>query len=97
MGPLPGETNPSLSKLFPAYYKTRPLVSKNKIDEDGRPILVDLDSAEDTSTVTPSALEKIRLNYITNFLIVFRSIPLEKDPELYYAWLTRVEKHKASF
>ncbi|XP_058736960.1 uncharacterized protein LOC131609281 [Vicia villosa] len=97
MGPLPGETNPSLSKFFPAYYKTRLLVSKNKIDEDGRPISSKPDDTENTSIVNPSSLEKIRLNYVTNFVKVFRSIPLAKDPELYYAWLARVEKHKASF
>src|SRR4051812_10692234 len=97
MGPLPGKSNSTLNKFFPTYYKTRPLVSKNKIDEDGRPILADPNGAEDTSTVTPSTLEKIRLNYVTNFVKVFRSIPLAKDLELYYAWLARVEKHKASF
>ncbi|XP_058772354.1 serine/threonine-rich protein adg2-like [Vicia villosa] len=33
MGPLPGE-NSSPNKFFPAYYKTRPLVSKIKIDDE---------------------------------------------------------------
>src|SRR4051812_44227147 len=40
MGPLPGE-NSSLDKFFPAYYKTRPLVRKIKIDDKGNPILED--------------------------------------------------------
>ncbi|XP_058763040.1 uncharacterized protein LOC131636449 [Vicia villosa] len=52
MGPLPGESNSALNKFFPAYYKTRPLVSKNKINEDGRPILADPNGAEDTSTTS---------------------------------------------
>src|SRR3954468_4566736 len=50
MGPLPSEKNPSMNKLFPAYYKTRPLVSKIKIDEDGHSSLGEPDNAEEAST-----------------------------------------------
>src|SRR4051812_33647322 len=97
MGPLPSENIPSLNKFFPAYYKTRPLVSKIKIDEDGRSPLGKSASVEETSTATPLALAKIRLNYMTNSVKVFRSFPLAKDPDLYYAWLEKVEKLKESF
>ncbi|XP_058768267.1 uncharacterized protein LOC131641989 [Vicia villosa] len=96
MGPLPGE-NSSSNKFFPAYYKTRPLVSKIKIDDEGNPISEDSNPAEGASTAPPVALERIRLDYVTNFVKVFRSIPLAKDPELYYSWLAKVEKQKASF
>src|SRR3954469_13311210 len=97
MGPLPGENISSLNRLFPAYYKSRPLVSKTKIDEDGCSPSGESANIEETSTVTPLALTKIRLNYMTNFVKVFRSIPLAKDPDLYYAWLEKVEKLKESF
>src|SRR4051812_11590340 len=96
MGPLSGE-NSSPDKFFPAYYKTRPLVSKIKIDDKGNPISEDVNPTEETSTTPPVALEKIRLDYVTNFVRVFRSIPLAKDPELYYSWLNKVEKQRASF
>src|SRR3954463_3436150 len=96
MGPLSGE-NSSLDKFFPAYYKTRPLVSKIKINDEGNPILEDSNPTEGASTAPPVALEKIRLDYVSNFVRVFRSIPLAKDPELYYSWLAKVEKQKASF
>src|SRR3954464_5942879 len=97
MGPLPGENISSLNRFFPAYYKTTPLVSKTKIGEDGCSPSGESANIEETSTVTPLALTKIRLNYITNFVKVFRSIPLAKDPDLYYAWLEKIEKHKAYF
>src|SRR4051812_32240667 len=97
MGPLPGGNNSSLGKFFPAYYKTRPLVSKNKIDGDGNLISAETANVDDASTEATVALEKIRLNYAANFLKVFRSIPLAKDPDLYYARLTKVENKKASF
>src|SRR3954463_11036408 len=81
MGPLPSENIPSLNKFFPAYYKTRPLVSKIRIDEDGCSPLRKSANIEETSTATPLALTKIRLNYMTNPVKVFRSIPLAKDPD----------------
>src|SRR3954471_13965103 len=96
MGPLSGE-NSSLDKFFPAYYKTRPLVSKIKIDDKGNPISEDVNPTEEASTTPPVVLEKIRLDYVTNFVRVFRSIPLAKDRKLYYSWLNKVEKQKASF
>src|SRR3954465_4012735 len=97
MGPLPSENIQSVNKFFPAYYKTRPLVSKVKIDEDGRSPIGKSANVEETSTATPLSLTKIRLNYMTNSVKVFRSFPLAKDPELYYAWLTKVEGKKESF
>ncbi|XP_058748016.1 uncharacterized protein LOC131620851 [Vicia villosa] len=97
MGPLPSENIQSVNKFFPAYYKTRPIVSKVKIDEDGRSPLGKSTNVEETSTATPLALAKIRLNYMTNSVKVFRSFPLAKDPDLYYAWLEKVEKQKGSF
>src|SRR3954463_8346916 len=64
MGPLPSENIQSVDKFFPAYYKTRPIVSKVKIDEDGCSPLGKSANVEETSTATP--LAKIRLNYMTN-------------------------------
>ncbi|XP_058732451.1 uncharacterized protein LOC131603986 [Vicia villosa] len=96
MGPLPGEDNQTLSKFFPAYYKTRPLVSKANTNEEGCSPSGESANVEETSTVAPLALPKIRLNYMTNFVKVFRSLPLAKDPDLYFAWLEKVEKKKES-
>src|SRR3954466_2027603 len=52
MGPLPGGNNPSLGKFFPAYYKTRPVLSKNQIDEERNPISAKNTQVDDSSTET---------------------------------------------
>lgn len=90
MGPLP--SSEPQATFFPAYHKTRPLISRNKVTDKGKLMYEELgEGGSEPSKGRTIAQEKISLDYLTNTLKVFRFIPLAKDPEPYYAWLNKVE------
>lgn len=55
------------------------------------------DNQAKSSTEALKTEKHVNLNYMSAALKAFHSFPLSKDPELYLAWLTKVEKEKAHF
>lgn len=87
--------------FFPNYYKTRSSVTKKKVDDKGKPIYAETrETQKEQAMPLLEALipqETINLEYVTNTIKVFWSVPLDKDLEPYYAWLRKAETKKSQF
>lgn len=86
---------------FPTYHITRPLVSKKTLYDKGKPVIAttfETQKNQVKSSIEASIMHEIQnLEYMTNTLKEFRSIPLAKDLKRYYAWLEKVYTMKSQF